>query len=110
MGVLDVDLNGPCVAAMLGMRGATLGIGANGAVAPEGPMGVKVASMAFLVRPAEPVRWCSARRMRYITGSRMLRFGDAMLIFARSVLEPSGNSPARMRPNRSRFSSTDRLR
>ena len=44
--------------------------------------------------------------MRYITGSRMLRFGDAMSILARSVREPSGNSPARMRSNRSRFSST----
>ena len=48
--------------------------------------------------------------MRYITGSRMLRFGEAMSIFARSVREPSGNSPARMRSSRSRFSSTERLR
>ena len=49
-------------------------------------------------------------RMRYITGSRMLRFGEAMSILARSVREPSGNSPAFMRANRSRFSSTERLR
>ena len=40
------------------------------------------------------------------TGSRMFRLGDAMSILARSVREPSGNSPARMRSNRSRFSST----
>ena len=33
-----------------------------------------------------------------------------MSIFARSVRAPSGNSPARMRRKRSRFSSTDRLR
>ena len=33
-----------------------------------------------------------------------------MSIFARSVREPSGNSPAFMRSNRSRFSSTERLR
>ena len=45
-----------------------------------------------------------------MTGSRMLRFGDAMSILARSVREPSGNSPAFMRANRSRFSSTERLR
>src|SRR5205814_8918231 len=42
--------------------------------------------------------------------SRMLRFGDDMSIFARRVREPSGNSPARMRSNRSRFSATERLR
>ena len=45
-----------------------------------------------------------------MTGSRMLRLGDAMSILARSVREPSGNSPARMRWNRSRFSATVRLR
>ena len=33
-------------------------------------------------------------------------FGDAMSIFARSTCAPSGNSPARIRANRSRFSST----
>ena len=37
-------------------------------------------------------------------------FGDAMSIFARSTRAPSGNSPARMRRNRSRFSSTERSR
>ena len=41
-----------------------------------------------------------------MTGSRRLMLGEAMSIFARSVLAPSGNSPARMRRNRSRFSST----
>ena len=44
--------------------------------------------------------------MRYMMGSRRLRFGDAMSIFARRVRAPSGNSPAFMRANRSRFSST----
>ena len=48
--------------------------------------------------------------MRYITGSRMFRLGDAMSILARSVRAPSGNSPSRMRSNKSRFSSTERLR
>ena len=36
--------------------------------------------------------------------------GAAMSIFARSVRVPSGNSPAFMRGNRSRFSSTERSR
>ena len=40
----------------------------------------------------------------------MLKLGEAMSILARSTREPSGNSPAFMRSNRSRFSSTERLR
>ena len=48
--------------------------------------------------------------MRYITGSRILMFGDAISILARSTRLPSGNSPSFMRVNRSRFSSTARLR
>ena len=59
---------------------------------------------------ASPVRWCEAWRMRYMTGSRRLRLGWAMSILARRVREPSGNSPARIRRNRSRFSSTERPR
>ncbi len=45
-----------------------------------------------------------------MTGSRKFKLGEAMSIFALSVRDPSGNSPARMRPNRLRFSSTDRVR
>ena len=37
-------------------------------------------------------------------------FGAAMSILARSVFEPSGNSPARIRAKRSRFSATVRSR
>ena len=40
----------------------------------------------------------------------MLMFGDAMSILARSTWAPSANSPARMRANRSRLSSTGRSR
>ena len=40
----------------------------------------------------------------------MFRLGDAMSILARNVREPSGNSPARMRSKRSRFSVTLRFR
>ncbi len=40
----------------------------------------------------------------------MFRFGDAMSIFARSTCAPSGNSPARIRANRSRLSSIGRSR
>ena len=40
----------------------------------------------------------------------MLTFGLAMSIFSRSTCAPSGNSPAFIRRNRSRFSATLRSR
>ncbi|MNE80032.1 hypothetical protein D3C80_1765680 [compost metagenome] len=48
--------------------------------------------------------------MRYRIGSRRFMFGEAMSILARSTRSPSLNSPAFMRANRSRFSSTERSR
>ena len=40
-----------------------------------------------------PVRWWCACRMRYMIGSRMLKFGDAMSIFARSSARRRGTRP-----------------
>src|SRR5574341_1473953 len=57
VGLLDVDLNGPCVPRMLGMHGQTLTITPEGAVPPVGPLGVKVGSMDFFLHAASPVRW-----------------------------------------------------
>ncbi len=57
VGLLDVDLNGPCVPRMLGMHGQTLTITQQGAIPPVGPLGVKVASMDFFLQAASPVRW-----------------------------------------------------
>ena len=57
VGVLDVDLNGPCVPRMLGMHGQSLTITPEGAVPPVGPLGMKVASMDFFLDAASPVRW-----------------------------------------------------
>jgi hypothetical protein len=48
--------------------------------------------------------------MRIRIGSRMSMLGCAMSIFPRSTCAPSGNSPAFMRLNKSRFSSTERSR
>src|SRR5688500_14544070 len=45
VGVLDADLNGPTMAKMLGVRGRTLAVGAEGVVPPESRLGVKVMSM-----------------------------------------------------------------
>jgi ATP-binding protein involved in chromosome partitioning len=58
VGVLDVDLNGPCVPRMLGMKGARFEITPEGAVPPTGPLGMKIASMDFFLnREDAPVRW-----------------------------------------------------
>lgn len=57
VGLLDVDLNGPCIPRMLGMHGQALTLTPDGAVPPVGPLGVKVASMDFFLGDASPVRW-----------------------------------------------------
>lgn len=57
VGLLDVDLNGPCVPRMLGLHGRSLIMTPEGAVPPMGPLGVKVASMDFFLGDASPVRW-----------------------------------------------------
>ena len=57
VGLLDVDLNGPCVPQMLGIRGQGLTYSEGGAQPPVGPLGIKVASMEFLLNESAPVRW-----------------------------------------------------
>ncbi len=57
VGVLDVDINGPCVPQMLGMRGMELLDTPDGVMPPIGPLGIKVASMDFLLQANAPVRW-----------------------------------------------------
>ncbi len=57
VGIIDVDLNGPCVPRMMGMHGQGLEVTPDGAHPPEGPYGIKVASMDFLLNESAPVRW-----------------------------------------------------
>ncbi len=57
VGILDVDLNGPCVPKMLGMKGQRFEFTEEGALPPIGPLGIKVASMEFFLKPDSPVRW-----------------------------------------------------
>ncbi|MFO0733967.1 MAG: P-loop NTPase [Nitrospiraceae bacterium] len=61
VGLLDVDLNGPCVPRMLGVHGQALTITPEGALPPVGPLGIKVASMDFssamLPRCVGKARW-----------------------------------------------------
>jgi ATP-binding protein involved in chromosome partitioning len=58
VGVLDADLNGPCMARMLGVQGRTLALGAGGVEPALGPLGVKLASMDLLLpHTVAPVDW-----------------------------------------------------
>ncbi|MBI4052171.1 MAG: P-loop NTPase [Elusimicrobia bacterium] len=58
VGILDADLNGPSIPLMLGLEGKTWSFHKSPEVEPlEGPLGIKVASMAFLLKKAEPIRW-----------------------------------------------------
>lgn len=57
VGVLDIDINGPCVPRMLGMAGQRMSITSEGAIPPTGPLGIKVGSMDFFLDAATPVRW-----------------------------------------------------
>ena len=57
VGILDVDLNGPCVPKMLGMRGRRFTITPDGAMPPVGPLGIKIGSMDFFLDETAPVQW-----------------------------------------------------
>ncbi len=57
VGVLDVDLNGPCIPKMLGVSDGAFAFTAEGALPPIGPHGMKIASMAFFLRPDAPLQW-----------------------------------------------------
>lgn len=57
VGVLDVDLNGPCIPKMLGMKGR-FEVTPDGAIPPVGPSGIKVASMDFFLKEENTsVQW-----------------------------------------------------
>ncbi|MDC4204537.1 MAG: Mrp/NBP35 family ATP-binding protein [Candidatus Manganitrophus sp.] len=57
VGVLDVDLNGPCIPKMLGVKDR-FEFTSEGAIPPVGPYEMKVASMDFFLRQEDsPVRW-----------------------------------------------------
>jgi ATP-binding protein involved in chromosome partitioning len=57
VGILDVDLNGPCIPKMLGMKGQRFTITSDGAIPPTGPLNIKVASMEFFLKEESPIRW-----------------------------------------------------
>lgn len=68
VGVLDADIHGPCIPKMLGLKGQTLTETPDGGFLPvTGRLGVKVASMDFLLKNDEtPVIWRGPLKMRLI--------------------------------------------
>ena len=68
VGVLDADITGPCVPKIIGLHGQRLQGGPAGVFPAIGPLGIKVASMDFLL-PSEdsPVIWRGPLKMKAIT-------------------------------------------
>jgi ATP-binding protein involved in chromosome partitioning len=69
VGVLDIDIHGPCIPKLLGLKDqqyqvSPLGLGA---LPVNGPMGVKVVSMDFLLQSQDtPVVWRGPLKMQMI--------------------------------------------
>jgi ATP-binding protein involved in chromosome partitioning len=68
VGILDADIHGPCIPKMLGLKGQTLKGNVVGELSPvTGRLGIKVASMDFLLKNDEtPVIWRGPLKMRLI--------------------------------------------
>ena len=67
VGILDVDIHGPCVPKMLGLSGRQLQVGPPGMFPVVGPLEIKVVSMAFLIQNNEmPVIWRGPLKMSAI--------------------------------------------
>jgi ATP-binding protein involved in chromosome partitioning len=67
VGILDVDIHGPCIPKLLGVKGKKCQISPLGALPVTGPEGIKVVSMDFLVKSQEtPVIWRGPLKMQVI--------------------------------------------
>lgn len=63
VGILDADINGPCVARMLGVQSQRLQLNASGVAPAVGPLGIKVVSTDLLLpREGAPVAWGAPTR------------------------------------------------
>ena len=68
VGILDADITGPCIPKILGLHGKKLIAGLPGIFPSIGPLGIKVASMDFLLPSDEsPVIWRGPLKMRAIS-------------------------------------------
>ncbi len=66
VGILDVDIHGPCVPKLLGVKGKKCQVSQLGALPVTGPEGIKVVSMDFLVTQETPVIWRGPLKMQVI--------------------------------------------
>ena len=67
VGILDVDIHGPCIPKLLGVKGEKCKTTSNGVLPVEGPQGIKVVSMDFLVQDQEtPIIWRGPLKMQVI--------------------------------------------
>jgi len=57
--IMDSDLYGPSIPSILGVDGARLKSGPTGIVPPQGPLGIKIVSMDFLLGDNDTVTWLS---------------------------------------------------
>ena len=67
VGILDVDIHGPCIPKLLGVKGEKCKTTPFGALPVIGPEGIKVVSMDFLVQGQEtPIIWRGPLKMQII--------------------------------------------
>jgi ATP-binding protein involved in chromosome partitioning len=57
VGVLDVDFHGPSVPVFLGLEGRRPSVSLDGIEPVEGPLGVRVMSLGFLIEDETPIIW-----------------------------------------------------
>lgn len=67
VGVLDVDIHGPCIPKLLGVKGKKCPISPLGALPVTGSEGIKIVSMDFLVQGQDtPIIWRGPLKMQVI--------------------------------------------
>jgi len=67
VGILDIDIHGPCIPKLLGVKGKKCQVSPLGALPVTGPEGIKVVSMDFLVQSQEtPIIWRGPLKMQVI--------------------------------------------
>lgn len=62
VGVLDQDLDGPCIPKMLGLTDKKMMMGDSGIVPVEGMFGMKVVSLGFITSETDIVNWFQEKR------------------------------------------------
>ena len=62
IGILDQDLDGPCIPKMFGLTDKKLMLGENGITPVEGMFGIKIVSLGFVATETEIVNWFQEKR------------------------------------------------